>query len=221
MKNIFIITLGTREVQLRKSKLADQGFVVSSDAKQITHPDLPGMLLAVYKNQNFPDFYCCAEPRISGETILEYWDSLKTVVEFPLIEQARNTIIKDNRIDDFVLVYTDQKDLDKTNEKSLGHFNSDTISFRNIFRRQLQEQHPDLPNNQESDIAVTEKTADIDFQYRNFAITCKARYEQEPEIQQVFLLAQGGIDQINHALTLQLIQAFGSKVKLWRGSSAW
>lgn len=216
MKNIFIITLGTREVQLRKNKLTGHGFVVSSDEKEITHPDLPEMKLSVYKNQNFPDFYCCAEPRISGETILEYWDYLKKVVEFPLIEQARGTIIRDNKIDDFVLVYTDQKDIDTTNKKSLGHFNSDTISFRNIFRRQLQEQHPDFPNNPDCDIAVTEKTADIDFQYKNFAITCKTLYEQEPEIEQVFLLAQGGMDQINHALTLQLIQAFGSKMKLWQ-----
>jgi hypothetical protein len=216
MKNIFIITLGTREVQLRKSKLSNHGFVVSSDEKQIAHRDLPDMNLSVYENHNFPDFYCCAEPRVSGNIILENWDYLKKVIEFPLIEQALDTIISGHTIHELILVYTDQKDIDTTNKKSLTHFNSDTISFRNIFRRQLLELYPSLPNNPASDIAVTEKTADIDFQYRNFAITCKALYELEPEILQVFLLAQGGIDQINHALTLQLIQAFGSKVKLWQ-----
>lgn len=213
MKNIFIITLGTREVQLRKTNLSDFGFVVSVDENRITHPDLPEMQLNVYKNQMFADFLCLAEPRISGEIILENWDYLKKVIEFPLIDQAWNTILSGETIDDLILVYTDQKG---NGSESITHINNDTVSFRNIFRRQLDERDPGFPNHPERDIAITEQIADIDFQYRNFAVTCKALYEQETEIQQVFLLAQGGIDQINHALTLQLIQAFGSKVKLWQ-----
>jgi hypothetical protein len=214
MKNIFVITLGTRDVQLRKSKLIDHGFVVSFDEKQITHPDIPGMKLVVYKNRPFPNYYCFVEPRNSGEIILEYWDYLKSVVEFPLIWPAWESITSNYKIDDIVIVYTNQRNLDLQN-KSV-HFNNDTISFRMILRQTLQEMYPELPSSPKSDVEVTEFGANIDHQYRTFAVTCRMLFEQEPEIENVFLLAQGGMDQINHALTLQLIQAFRSKVTLWQ-----
>lgn len=215
MKNVFIITLGTREIQFRAEKLHQFDFEID-EKRLLKHPRLEASDILLYPNDNYPGFYCCSFPRIAGKTILENYELFKPVLEFPLIDHAFSNIIKEHRIDNMMLVYTDQQDLDLTNSLQRRNFNRDTLYFRDILRLHLgislsasEEDHP-------VDIPVTHKATDIDFQYRYFARKCRILFEMEKDIEQVFLLAQGGIDQINHALTLQLIQAFGDKVKLWQ-----
>jgi len=77
--------------------------------------------------------------------------------------------------------------------------------------------YPDFTEDQFLLVPIQQKVTDIDFQYVEIAKTCKS-FLQTPveEISQLILLAQGGIDQINQALTLQLIQAFGAKLIIYQ-----
>jgi len=219
MKNVLIITIGTREVQFRIDALKKSGFIFNENEKNyIKHPDITEELFLVEKNANFPGFLCCTEPRIAGQKILAYWDFFQHSVETPLITYTIEHILVDNPIDIFILVYTDQSDLDVSNPQHLRNFSRDTIYFKTIIRKHLpyfeKEEYPEG----DFDIVVSKRATDVDFQYEQFAVNCKVLFENHDNIKQVFLLPQGGIDQINHALTLQLIQAFGTKVKLWQQS---
>ena len=215
MKNIFIITLGTREVQFKIEKLQQYGFEIGQKGG-LYHPNLEESDVSVYSNDNYPGFYCCSYPRIAGKTILENYELFKPVLEYPLIDHAFREIVKDYPIDNLIFVYTDQQDLDPANIQQQRNLSRDTLYFRDILRLQFGDKTNGIANDLNGDIGITRKTTDIDFQYRDFAIKCRSLFEMEMDVCQVFLLAQGGIDQINHALTLQLIQAFGSKVKLWQ-----
>jgi len=216
MKNIFIITLGTREIQFRKEKLTRAGFSFPEKGKRtLTLPCVPDSGFRVSENEDYPDFLICSEPRIAGKNILDNWEHFSPVIELPLIQHAYDSIVKDCTINRLILVYTDQGDLDISIEQHKRNFCRDTVYFREIIRKKL------LPNglpqeDEPADIVIETRTTDIDYQYNDFASKCKSLFDDADNIQQIFLLAQGGIDQINHALTLQLIQAFGSKVKLWQ-----
>jgi len=219
MKNVLIITIGTREVQFRTHELKKSGFIFNENGKNyIKHPDIAEELFLVEKNANFPGFMCCTEPRIAGQKILEYWKYFHKAIETPLITLTIEHILINNPIDIFILIYTDQSDLDMSNPQHLRNFSRDTVYFKTIIRKHLPyfelEEYPEG----DFDIAVSQRATDIDFQYKQFAVECKSLFENQETINQIFLLPQGGIDQINHALTLQLIQAFGTKVKLWQQS---
>ena len=217
MKNIFIITLGTREVQFRESELIAHGFILPQNDKGVLyHPGFPDISIQVARNDNYPEFICCQAPRTGGKSILDHWDLFENIVEFPLIRTAFDNLIKKYTIHEVVLVYTDQCDLDANVKQNLRNHDRDTVNFRFILRKHFKARFPELPYDPNSDIPIHNKATDIDIQYRYFSDKCKSLFEKEKEIQNIFLLAQGGIDQINHALTLQLIQAFGSKVRLWQ-----
>jgi hypothetical protein len=217
MQNIFIITLGTREVQFKKDLLKEAGFEIpEEDRDMLKHPASEIPLFKVERNYNYPDYLCCYEPRTAGEIIIHNWDMFHKVVELPLIDNAYETILKDEPIDQLILVYTDQHDLDLSNHQHKRNFTRDTVHFREIIRKHLSTKSSVSSDDPGFDIAVEKKATDIDFQYKDFSVKCKSLFENKADIHQIFLLAQGGIDQINHALTLQLIQAFGSRVKLWQ-----
>ncbi|MBL7112183.1 MAG: hypothetical protein ISS19_09610 [Bacteroidales bacterium] len=217
MQNIFIITLGTREVQFLETSLKEHGFLFpKNDKGLLTHPELSGVDFQIIRNDNFPESFFCQYPRIAGKIILEHWSLFQDVIEFPLIQNALEIIVRDFPLHHFILVYTDQKDLDISIPQLDKNFKRDTVYLRDIIRKSLVSKFPGLPNQPEQDIPIEERAIDIDFQYSYFAEKCKTLFESEENIRQIFLLAQGGIDQINYALTLQLIQAFGSKVKLWQ-----
>ncbi|MFH1161410.1 MAG: hypothetical protein V1733_10750 [bacterium] len=217
MRNIFIVTLGAREVQFLEANLKNEGFIIpQNDKGWLTHPNSHTIKLQIYRNDNFPDYFCCQYPRSDGKVILDHWDRFQHVVEFPLIQHALDSLIKDYPIHQVILIFTDQEDLNISNPQHERNFLRDTVYLRDILRKDLRSKFPYLPNDPDADIQIREKATNIDFQYKYFAEKCKSLFENEKEIQQIFLLAQGGIDQINHALTLQLIQAFGLKVKLWQ-----
>jgi hypothetical protein len=217
MKNVFMVTLGTREIQFQKSELANkQHFELSADCKKVHIPGMVDSEIELYQNSAYPEFLCHAKPRLAGKTILDHYDIYKEIVQFPLIESALKNITDNNLIDEVIIVYTDQHDISQEEKKSLDNFNRDTVYYKNILERVLKDNFFKDNILKFSTIAVTEKVTDIDFQYNYFAGKCKLLFAEKQHINQIYLLPQGGIDQINHSLTLQLIQAFGDKVKLWQ-----
>lgn len=218
MKNVFIVTLGSREIQFNKSKLESFGFTINE--KKLIYNDVSKCIsLDIYENTAYPEYLCHSFPRLAGETILNNLKIFIPVIEFPLIDSAFKEIIsKEHPINSFILVYTDQIDLDVEDPKQRNNFNRDTVFYKSILEKTYKEKFQQLSKTSFSDIPIEEKVSDIDHQYNYFAGKCKVLFDDKENIENIFLLAQGGIDQINHALTLQLIQNFGKKVHLWQQS---
>lgn len=208
MKTIFILTLGTREVQFKTDDLLQHGFSINEDNKYI---EKNRIRIQIYLNNNFPDYLCHDYPREAGETILQHYEMFEPVLCYPLIEKALQQINAVHPIDDFYFVFTNQQDIDVKDK----NYHRDTLHYKDIIKRYLQK-HYKVEDRLLHDIEITHKAVDYDFQYRQFAQTCRVLFDDKDNIEHIYLLAQGGIDQINHALTLQLIQAFGSKVHLWQ-----
>jgi len=220
MKNIFVVTLGTREIQFLKTDIENSPFTIEKSEVRLflKHP-LIEKKIQVVENENFPDYLFPSIPRIAGEIMLEHIEEFNKIINFPLITASFEAIKKSNVIiNEIVIVYTDQQDI-KESKTHKRFYDKDTINYKEILVQYLWQKELIDKNCKLSSIGVTEKSTDIDYQYGQFGLKCKSIFESS-DIKQIFLLAQGGIDQINHALTLQFIQAFGSKVKLWQQAEA-
>lgn len=220
MENVFIVTLGTREFQFKKEGIDERIFEISGNKeKTISIKNFNDSAIKIYENTAYPEFYCHSFPRLAGETILRYFENYQTFIHFPLIENAIRNILEKYEINKLILVYTNQTDLDLMDLRQENNFNRDTINYKNILIKVLIEKFPKLNDVVINDIAIEQKVADIDYQYEYFGRRLK-ELMQADDVENLFILPQGGIDQINHALTLQLIQAFGKKVHLWQQSES-
>ena len=216
MKNYLIITLGTRDVQLRKDLIEQSGeFEIQQNGRNtlLVQGDTK---LAVFWNENFPLYYMIS-PREGGEIIENNPEIFAPYLEFPLIEDVLSQLITTEKIDYLLIVFTDQeKDWLNGKIKIKKNYADDTLYFKDIVWRTLKHNHK-WKNVTFDEYVVETDVANIDYQYAHFKEVKSELFLVEPEeIGQIFLLPQGGIDQINHAITLQLLQAFKSKVKLFQ-----
>ncbi|TAD85873.1 MAG: hypothetical protein EAY75_10215 [Bacteroidetes bacterium] len=202
--NVLIITLGTSDVQITLQ--AEHGFFIEEnllkkDGLQPVH---------LRSNRNYSDPYLLQSPRRDGEVISENYDDFKVVLDFPLIKPLLNFLEKNNAsFHEVWWVYTDQQ-----NEKE--HFKAgDTLFYKTILQSYFEERYPSLTY---QNYAIHDRVKDVDEQYRRFYKIALSLVDRKAEIENIFLLPQGGIDQINHALTLQLIQMFKSKVKVFQNA---
>jgi hypothetical protein len=218
MKNYLIITIGTRDVQLRKDLLETlPGWNLEPRKKgtfEVVAISKGGVEIEANYNKDFPEFYTCS-PRIAGRVITDNLSLFKGVVDFPLIKPVLdNLLIKGIEITNVLLIYTDQQSGYAKGAVKANNYNNDTIYFKEIVQNLISE-HPLLVKADFDDYVIWEQVANIDYQYDHFAEAHKDLLLGDPEqINQIYLLPQGGIDQINQAITLQLIQAFKHKVKL-------
>ena len=139
------------------------------------------------------------------------------IIELPLIQPLLNHLQEKNiQITNYLIIYTDQEQSFKEKKINISHFNNDTLYFKEIVLEILQN-HMLLKNAQPDEYGIFEQVANIDFQYDHFAVSCKDLLLDNPDnIGEILLLPQGGIDQINHAITLQILQAFKHKVRLFQ-----
>jgi hypothetical protein len=216
MKNYLIITLGTRDVQLRKSLLEEsEGVEVVYHEKNRIDIKKNDIVFEVLKNRGFDDFLAIP-PRVSGKIINNNYGLFENFIEFPLFSKVIGEIRGKNTIDYVVLVYTDQQKEFEANQVEQFNYNNDTLFFKDIILKAFKKD-PKWSNTEFDEYVVQEKVVDIDFQYAHFGKGIEDLFlTNRDEIGQVFLLPQGGIDQINHAITLQLIQEFKTKVKLYQ-----
>lgn len=200
--NILIITLGTSDVQIKINGMED--FIIENGL--LLSQGVPSINLR--QNRNYGDYYLLGSPRRDGELILDNFDSFRKVLQFPLIDPLLEMFDKYGKtFQEVWWVFTDQK-----NERS--HFkDNDTLYFKSIIQKDFQSRFPEL---RFQEFAIHEQVQNIDFQYRSFYNISTALSARKTEINEIFLLPQGGIDQINHALTLQLIQVFKEKVKIFQ-----
>jgi hypothetical protein len=210
MKNFVVITLGTSDVQVKVDLLEKSDFELDGLVLHHKHRQMPSVNLR--PNRDRQDSRLLNQCRVDGETITNAGiDSYLSVLDFPLTLPAIQTLIENNpehKIHKWLFVYTDQKD-------SLHRLN-DTVFVRQILARKIELEYG-ASMSDFIDFPVTEKIPDIDHQYVQFGLKCQHfLLTPEQEVGQVVLLAQGGIDQINQALTLQLTQAFKHKLQLYQ-----
>jgi hypothetical protein len=211
-KNIFIVTLGTREIQFPLEALKPNKFEIGENCKFVKKDDLT---IDTFLNTNYSDFICHSFPREAGELIVNNFEKFRNVISFPIIDKTINEISRESKIDKIYFVFTNQQDLDLTNKNQSNNYKKDTLFYKEILKKMLVEKFFYSEDNF-NEIEIKEKVTDIDFQYNEFAKKCKSLFDEKENIDKIYLLPQGGIDQINHALTLQLIQAFGDKVVIWQ-----
>jgi hypothetical protein len=217
MKNILIITIGTRDVQLTEAALSqaeNTGLL-----QRNPNPTLRNVVdlawsdsenpVQIRTNPGFDQYYLPNVPRKDGETFLtdSRWMAL---LAFPLIEAPLEWLQQEVKVIDQVLtVYTDQTG----KEVAEHHLNNDTLHFNTLVHKFLQK-HPVTHNAYFDEYCISDEVTNIDYQYNHFEQEKQNFLSVNPsEVSHVFLLAQGGIDQINMALTLRLIEHFPGKVR--------
>ncbi len=203
MKNILVITLGNSEIQIP----AQVGYGFRIDEKKLLVKDgLPS--IKIRENRNYHDFYLLTSPRHDGKLISENYPDFKDILHYPLITPLLNYLSDHQLIFDEVWwVFTNQ-------EKEVPHFQfNDTLHYRTILQKHFQEKFPSVTY---KDYAITEDVKNIDAQYTSFYGRALELLKEKEQIANIYLLPQGGIDQINHALTLQLIQLFKEKVHIYQ-----
>ncbi|GAA4410245.1 hypothetical protein GCM10023187_34610 [Nibrella viscosa] len=224
MKNILIITIGTRDVQTTEAAIRQaitEGKIqiesIYSDKEKgkdfITKIRLieTDAVIDVRSNINelFPEYYIFPSPRNAGLELAKLSEENKKWLVYPLIDAPLKWLKKELVKVDYVLtVFTNQ------NKAVAGfHWKDDTLYFNDLIKTYLL-QHPTTTNSDIKDYPIEREPINIDFQYEHFERQ-KGGLLNTPveEVRHIFLLAQGGIDQINTALTLKLIEHFPGKVR--------
>src|SRR5690606_3956171 len=94
--------------------------------------------------------------------------------------------------DSFVLIYTDQEDV------AGSHRSNDSLYIASVFKAKVKTMFESYGDEHFIEMPIKRNLTLIDEQYRNFASKCKQILETPiDEIGEIFLLPQGGIDQIN------------------------
>lgn len=205
MKNILVITLGNSEIQI-PCKLGHGFNIVGDEKKLLVKKGLPS--IKIKENRNYHDFILLASPRNDGKLISEHYEDFKDILHYPLITPLLNYLSEHQlTFDEVWWVFTNQ-------EKEVPHFQfNDTLHYRTILQKYFQEKFPSVTY---KDYEITEDVKNIDTQYTSFYSRALELLKDKEEIANIYLLPQGGIDQINHALTLQLIQLFKEKVHIYQ-----
>jgi hypothetical protein len=209
--NFFVATIGKRDLQLKEDLLEKAGltlqkkdnnwFVVHEETGTEVQIDTPGNNMANAVDR----YFTLRSPRIGGEIIKDN-DAFKKACDFPIVRPVLDFIMGNGQnIDEVKLVYTDQKDI--------KYRNSDTLHFSGIMHEWINNKY----NIPVDEYGVSENLADIDFQYDDLKHKqSKADANLLPpenQVNQIFLLPQGGMDQINFPLTLRLIENYREKLQ--------
>ena len=205
--NILIITLGNSEIQFTEDNL--EHFKLDNSSKNLILTD-NHINISVRRNNRIgrTNWLMPVSSREDGQVILENYNVLKDIIRFPIVESLIK-FIKNEAIQKFYLVVTNQDDP--------IHKKGDTINYGYIVRKYFSEQLK-LDEERFSIIEITQNVRDIDFQYKNFKKLLPDLLEdiQTDTNITLHLFAQGGIDQINHALTLQLLRKHKSNVHIYQ-----
>jgi len=199
--NTLIITLGNSEVQFDKSNLGS--FKLSEDNNlmkgEISIPVKPNNRIGLRK------FYIPRYSRKGGKIIKENYNEFKNILKFPIVKPLINFIPK-HKITNIIFVVTDQN----TEIYSKG----DTLYYPSIIQKYFEENG--IQNISYTVEKVHEYVKDADRQYKLWGEKFSDLYSGKNSKCHYYLFAQGGIDQINQAITLQLLQKFKENVSIYQ-----
>lgn len=219
-KNIFIVTFGTSDIEFNSGIFIQEGFILERVSD--TNPFIerlylfpiafPEVKLRVKSNRNRKDSYVLHSPREDGLILVQQYSIFGKIANMSITLPVLNKIVAEGKKpDSFVLIYTDQEDV------AGSHRSNDSLYIASVFKAKVKTMFESYGDEHFIEMPIKRNLTLIDEQYRNFASKCKQILETPiDEIGEIFLLPQGGIDQINQALTLQFIKAFKNKVKLYQ-----
>ncbi len=191
MKNILIATVGTRDVQL-----------------MLTQEDYEAMkIFAPSRFENGrPTTFRFA--RQAGEWLLEhaeYHDRMIIPIIMPVIDKLTS---EGNQPDYVLLVYTNQY------ESTPEFADMDTVHYADLIEQAINNAYPKIKTDV-YEVGYGTDVVNMDELYRHFGSRHRDLLLLAPdEVKELYLLPQGGIDQINTALMLRLIEYYRSRVKL-------
>jgi len=90
----FVITIGTRDIQILKEKVDELKQRIDSDFAKY-----------LYTNENLPDYYCFRQPRESGKKLVENYDQIKELLSFPMIDPFIDYILNNENKEDELAGY--------------------------------------------------------------------------------------------------------------------
>lgn len=202
MENILFVTVGNSDVQFKiqpdkvRSVINDKGF----EQLYFVHNGLPE--ITIKKNRGHNDSYLIDLPRENGEKLNVKADLYLPYLDFPILKPVVGYLKEKKEIIDAIcIVFTDQQDAEERYRKN------DTVFFKELIKKWIIIEIPEI---KVFEYAVLERAFETDFQYTSFSTFLKSF--DIKIYNQAFLLPQGGIDQINQSLTLQLIQLFKGKL---------
>ncbi len=207
LKNVLVITTGTRDVQLN-IKSFNKDLIEWNEA--FSHVSLitePKNIIHTYKSSEFPDSLAIVNPRSDGEKVFQNleWDQFLC---FPIIENSLDFFLKSNKSIHYILIVITNQNL------CVPQSRTDTLFFGQIIKRfickKLNLKYDPAPI---EFLEIKDDVTDPDTLYPFMEKAAPGLFNLPvQEIEKVYLLAQGGIDQINQTLTLQLIRFFRNKV---------
>lgn len=209
MKNILIITIGTRDIQIPTNQdfTSPLSLVDTPKGKSLVVGDKKIMLSY---NPAYPDFYTL-NPRLSGEIILADFALFAPHLSLPLITPVLSYLKEKNiAINRIILVFTDQEKEFQMGNIQAFHYNNDTCFFAEIIEKCLKKEAY-FEHTIFDSYGVFEAVNSYDKQYALFD-KAKNSLIDEDAIETVYLLPQGGIDAINQSLTLRLIEIYKNKL---------
>lgn len=216
MKNVLAITLGTRDIQIKLSALQPEiwEFYTHDKKMEVRHAAKSDLAFTVYVPQGFTDTCCFSQPRLAGELLMKYYDEMIPVLHFPLLQPVIDFLkTKGRKIDYVFLLCTNQQGGYNDGIVKQKDYHNDTLYFGEIVSRYFQ-QSIQLSVSDIEIYSVTEEVTNMDYLYTHFEKESSNFFQIDPdEIQLIYLLPQGGIDHINQAFNLKLIQRFGEKVQ--------
>lgn len=199
MKTALIITLGSRDIQL------DAELPTNVYIKKTADTDSD-----VYSDKNFPGVLFLKSARKHGQIIWEHFDFFSPYLLYPIVRPAIEYLKQFSQFTsrELIIVHTDQE---RTNpEKSAG----DTLWFAHIIEKLVQKDFPELFRSVHY-IKVEEHVTEYDTMYDFFTEKFKrSPFRDYDRNAQIFLLPQGGIDQINTALLFKCMEEFPHMVQL-------
>lgn len=200
MNTAIFITIGTRDVVVSK-EIDEQTKVVSK------------LKLGNSKENN----YLLINPREDGKILLDYYENINTLINYPIIKPAIEEILDmdESGILDYVfLVYTDQKQ-GKTNIED-NFTQKDTLEFAEIIAKKIKFDFGSKVKSVKK-IPVVKDVTFYDNTYAFFGKkfkelkAIKNLMESNPKI---YVLPQGGINSINTALLLRCTEFFSDVIQL-------
>ncbi|MBK6329260.1 MAG: hypothetical protein IPF62_01605 [Bacteroidetes bacterium] len=198
-KSILVVTVGNSDIQISDKKYRDFTIENSEGDFYLFSKEKHKTIIELLRNRADKSTYILKSCRFDSEKIKKNYNLFRPILRFPIIEPLIKYLKKEaTEIDTIWLVYTDQEDE--------NFRRSDTVYAKDIIQRYLKEIMPACTRF--NSLKVSKNLTDIDFQYNEFSKIKSSPFAKLDNIEKAYLFPQGGMDQINQALTLQFIQAF-------------
>jgi hypothetical protein len=205
-KVVLIVTLGTRELQFKNVEKHLKRVQIGGH-KERTYLAVDGITVDVKPNYEFGT-YCLTNPREGGRTLNEHFDLYHQFLSYPIIKPILQYVLNEKgKIDFIIFVITNQQDAKDSFKKY------DTLYFPDVLEKLIAEDYDSQPwfaNLEFDEYTIFEKATDVDYLYDHFLTELKGKVffdDDEGDIN-LYFASQGGIDQINQALQLRLIERY-------------